>query len=117
VLSQEHGDQVKQLVDQLKTENRREAGEHKLHFSCTWAIINPSMAVNGIKLKELSRSPENDCLCRNIFIAPEALDCRARHGRGWSAMIYGPILFMKMNQSYLPIGWKHRLTQSWRDRP
>ncbi|MCX7899844.1 MAG: mannose-1-phosphate guanylyltransferase/mannose-6-phosphate isomerase, partial [Methylocystis sp.] len=32
VLSHEHGDQVKQLVDQLKTENRREAGEHKRIF-------------------------------------------------------------------------------------
>ncbi len=32
MLNHEHGDKVKHLVDQLKRENRREAGEHKRIF-------------------------------------------------------------------------------------
>jgi len=107
VLSHEHGDQVKQLVDQLKAENRREAGEHKRIFR-PWGYYQSVDAGQRYQVKRIVVKPgERLSLQKHFHRAEHWIVVRgtAEVGRD------DDILLVHENESiYLPIGCKHRLT-------
>ena len=56
MLHQDHGDKVKQLVAQLKRENRREAGEHKRIFR-PWGYYQSVDAGSRYQVKRIVVKP------------------------------------------------------------
>ncbi len=107
VLHAEQGDKVKQLVTQLKRENRREAGEHKRIFR-PWGYYQSIDAGGRYQVKRIVVKPGERLSLQMHFHRAEhwivvkgtaEVDCDDK-----SQLIHE-------NESvYLPMGCKHRLT-------
>jgi mannose-1-phosphate guanylyltransferase/mannose-6-phosphate isomerase len=69
VLGRQHGDKVKQLVERLKREGRREAGEHKRMFR-PWGYYQSIDSGARYQVKRIVVKPGERCRCRAISIAP-----------------------------------------------
>ena len=107
VLSHEHGDQVKQLVDQLKTENRREAGEHKRIFR-PWGYYQSIDGGQRYQVKRIVVKPgERLSLQKHFHRAEHWIVVRGTAEVGRDEEIH---LVHENESIYLPIGCKHRLT-------
>jgi mannose-1-phosphate guanylyltransferase/mannose-6-phosphate isomerase len=107
VLSQEHGDQVKQLVDQLKTENRREAGEHKRIFR-PWGYYQSIDGGQRYQVKRIVVKPgERLSLQKHFHRAEHWIVVRGTAEVGRDDETH---LVHENESIYLPIGCKHRLT-------
>jgi mannose-1-phosphate guanylyltransferase/mannose-6-phosphate isomerase len=65
-LGHEHGDKVKQLVDQLKRDNRREAREHKRIFR-PWGYHQSVDA--GPRVKRIVVKSGSGCRCKSTSTA------------------------------------------------
>ena len=107
VLSHEHGDSVKQLVDQLKRENRREAGEHKRIFR-PWGYYQSIDAGQRYQVKRIVVKPGERLSLQKHFHRAEhwiVVKGTAEVGRD-----EGVHLVHENESIYLPIGCKHRLT-------
>lgn len=106
VLNHEHGDQVKQLVDRLKMENRREAGEHKRIFR-PWGYYQSVDAGQRYQVKRIVVKPgERLSLQKHYHRAEHWIVVRgtAEVGRDQETHL------VHENESiYLPIGCVHRL--------
>ncbi|MGE5369350.1 MAG: cupin domain-containing protein, partial [Chloroflexota bacterium] len=107
VLSHEHGDKVKQLVDRLKRENRREAGQHKRIFR-PWGYYQGIDEGQRYQVKRIVVKPGERLSLQKHFH-------RAEHWivvRGTAEVSRDDeIHLVHENESiYLPIGCKHRLT-------
>jgi mannose-1-phosphate guanylyltransferase/mannose-6-phosphate isomerase len=106
VLGHEHGDDVKQLVDQLKRENRREAGEHKRIFR-PWGYYQSVDAGQRYQVKRIVVKPGERLSLQKHFHRAEhwiVVKGTAEVGRD------DEIHLVHENESiYLPIGCKHRL--------
>jgi mannose-1-phosphate guanylyltransferase/mannose-6-phosphate isomerase len=106
VLSHEHGDQVKQLVDQLKTENRREAGEHKRIFR-PWGYYQSIDEGQRYQVKRIVVKPgERLSLQKHFHRAEHWIVVRGTAEVGRDDEIH---LVHENESIYLPIGCKHRL--------
>lgn len=106
VLGRQHGDKVKQLVDRLKREGRREAGEHKRMFR-PWGYYQSIDSGARYQVKRIVVKPGERLSLQSHFH-------RAEH---W-IVVHGTaevtrdaeVRFVHENESiYLPIGCKHRL--------
>ena len=107
VLSHEHGDQVKQLVDQLKTENRREAGEHKRIFR-PWGYYQSIDGGQRYQVKRIVVKPgERLSLQKHFHRAEHWIVVRGTAEVGRDEEVH---LAHENESIYLPIGCKHRLT-------
>ena len=107
VLSQEHGDQVKQLVDQLKIENRREAGEHKRIFR-PWGYYQSIDGGQRYQVKRIVVKPgERLSLQKHFHRAEHWIVVRGTAEVGRDEETH---LVHENESIYLPIGCKHRLT-------
>ena len=107
VLSHEHGDQVKQLVDQLKTENRREAGEHKRIFR-PWGYYQSIDGGQRYQVKRIVVKPgERLSLQKHFHRAEHWIVVRGTAEVGRDEETH---LVHENESIYLPIGCKHRLT-------
>ena len=107
VLSHEHGDQVKQLVDQLKTENRREAGEHKRIFR-PWGYYQSIDGGQRYQVKRIVVKPgERLSLQKHFHRAEHWIVVRGTAEVGRDEEVH---LVHENESIYLPIGCKHRLT-------
>ena len=107
VLSHEHGDQVKQLVDQLKTETRREAGEHKRIFR-PWGYYQSIDGGQRYQVKRIVVKPgERLSLQKHFHRAEHWIVVRGTAEVGRDEEIH---LVHENESIYLPIGCKHRLT-------
>jgi mannose-1-phosphate guanylyltransferase/mannose-6-phosphate isomerase len=106
VLSHEHGDQVKALVDQLKRENRREAGEHKRIFR-PWGYYQAIDEGQRYQVKRIVVKPGQRLSLQKHFHRAEhwiVVRGTAEVGRDEETHL------VHENESiYLPIGCKHRL--------
>lgn len=106
VLSHEHGDNVKQLVDQLKRENRREAGEHKRIFR-PWGYYQSVDAGQRYQVKRIVVKPGARLSLQKHFHRAEhwiVVKGTAEVGRDNETHL------VHENESiYLPIGCVHRL--------
>jgi mannose-1-phosphate guanylyltransferase/mannose-6-phosphate isomerase len=107
VLSHEHGDQVKTLVDRLKRENRREAGEHKRIFR-PWGYYQSIDAGQRYQVKRIVVKPGERLSLQKHFHRAEhwiVVKGTAEVGRDEDTHL------VHENESiYLPIGCKHRLS-------
>jgi mannose-1-phosphate guanylyltransferase / mannose-6-phosphate isomerase len=107
VLSHEHGDKVKQLVERLKMENRREAGEHKRIFR-PWGYYQSVDEGSRYQVKRIVVKPGQRLSLQKHFHRAEhwiVVKGTAEVGRDEE------IHLVHENESiYLPIGCKHRLT-------
>jgi mannose-1-phosphate guanylyltransferase/mannose-6-phosphate isomerase len=107
VLSHEHGDHVKTLVDQLKRENRREAGEHKRIFR-PWGYYQSVDAGQRYQVKRIVVKPGERLSLQKHFHRAEhwiVVKGTAEVGRDEETHL------VHENESiYLPIGCKHRLS-------
>ena len=81
VLSHEHGDQVKQLVEQLRSENRREAGEHKRIFR-PWGYYQADRRRPALSGEAHRGEAGPTAVAAEAFPPRRTLDRRARHGGG-----------------------------------
>ena len=107
VLSQEHGDKVKLLVDQLKRENRREAGEHKRIFR-PWGYYQSVDAGARYQVKRIVVKPgERLSLQKHFHRAEHWIVVKGTAEVGRDEAIH---LVHENESIYLPIGCKHRLT-------
>jgi len=107
VLDHEHGDQVKQLVDQLKSENRREAGEHKRIFR-PWGYYQGIDEGQRYQVKRIVVKPgERLSLQKHFHRAEHWIVVRGTAEVGRDEEIH---LVHENESIYLPIGCKHRLT-------
>jgi mannose-1-phosphate guanylyltransferase/mannose-6-phosphate isomerase len=107
VLSHEHGDQVKQLVDQLKTENRREASQHKRIFR-PWGYYQGIDEGQRYQVKRIVVKPgERLSLQKHFHRAEHWIVVRGTAEVGRDEDI---VLVHENESIYLPIGCKHRLT-------
>jgi len=107
VLSHEHGDQVKQLVDRLKTENRREAGEHKRIFR-PWGYYQSIDGGQRYQVKRIVVKPgERLSLQKHFHRAEHWIVVRGTAEVGRDEEVH---LVHENESIYLPIGCKHRLT-------
>lgn len=107
VLSHEHGDQVKQLVDRLKTENRREAGEHKRIFR-PWGYYQSIDGGQRYQVKRIVVKPgERLSLQKHFHRAEHWIVVRGTAEVGRDEETH---LVHENESIYLPIGCKHRLT-------
>ena len=107
VLGKEHGDKVKALVDQLKKEGRREAGEHKRVFR-PWGYYQSIDEGQRHQVKRIVVKPGERLSLQKHFH-------RAEHWivvKGTAEVTRDDeVRFVHENESiYLPIGSKHRLT-------
>jgi mannose-1-phosphate guanylyltransferase/mannose-6-phosphate isomerase len=106
VLSHEHGDNVKQLVDQLKRENRREAGEHKRIFR-PWGYYQSVDSGQRYQVKRIVVKPGARLSLQKHFHRAEhwiVVKGTAEVGRDKETHL------VHENESiYLPIGCVHRL--------
>ncbi len=107
VLGHEHGDNVKQLVDQLRRENRREAGEHKRMFR-PWGYYQSVDSGDRHQVKRIVVKPGARLSLQKHFHRAEhwiVVKGTAEVGRD------AETLLVHENESvYLPIGCIHRLT-------
>jgi mannose-1-phosphate guanylyltransferase / mannose-6-phosphate isomerase len=107
VLSHEHGDKVKQLVERLKSENRREAGEHKRIFR-PWGYYQSVDEGSRYQVKRIVVKPGQRLSLQKHFHRAEhwiVVKGTAEVGRDEEVHL------VHENESiYLPIGCKHRLT-------
>lgn len=107
VLSHEHGDQVKQLVDQLKTENRSEAGQHKRIFR-PWGYYQSIDGGQRYQVKRIVVKPgERLSLQKHFHRAEHWIVVRGTAEVGRDEEVH---LVHENESIYLPIGCKHRLT-------
>ena len=107
VLSHEHGDQVKQLVDRLKTEKRREAGEHKRIFR-PWGYYQSIDGGQRYQVKRIVVKPgERLSLQKHFHRAEHWIVVRGTAEVGRDEETH---LVHENESIYLPIGCKHRLT-------
>lgn len=106
VVGREHGDKVKHLVDRLKQEGRREAGEHKRMFR-PWGYYQSIDSGQRYQVKRIVVKPGERLSLQKHFH-------RAEH---W-IVVAGTaevtrdeeVRYVHENESiYLPIGCKHRL--------
>jgi len=111
VLHQDHGDKVKQLVANLKRENRREAGEHKRIFR-PWGYYQSVDEGARYQVKRIVVKPGERLSLQKHFHRAEhwiVVKGTAEVGRDESVNL------VHENESiYLPIGCKHRLTNPGR---
>ncbi|WP_036291310.1 mannose-1-phosphate guanylyltransferase/mannose-6-phosphate isomerase [Methylosinus sp. PW1] len=107
VLGHEHGDNVKQLVDQLKRENRREAGEHKRIFR-PWGFYQSVDSGDRHQVKRIVVKPGARLSLQKHFHRAEhwiVVKGTAEVGRDEETLL------VHENESvYLPIGCIHRLS-------
>ncbi|WP_159727811.1 mannose-1-phosphate guanylyltransferase/mannose-6-phosphate isomerase [Methylosinus sp. Ce-a6] len=107
VLGHEHGDNVKQLVDQLKRENRREAGEHKRIFR-PWGFYQSVDSGERHQVKRIVVKPGARLSLQKHFHRAEhwiVVKGTAEVGRDEETLL------VHENESvYLPIGCIHRLS-------
>jgi mannose-1-phosphate guanylyltransferase/mannose-6-phosphate isomerase len=107
VLGHEHGDKVKQLVAQLKRDNRREAGEHKRIFR-PWGYYQSVDAGPRYQVKRIVVKPGERLSLQKHFHRSEhwiVVKGAAEVGRDEATHL------VHENESiYLPIGSKHRLS-------
>ncbi|WP_363350360.1 mannose-1-phosphate guanylyltransferase/mannose-6-phosphate isomerase [Methylocystis echinoides] len=107
VLNHEHGDRVKQLVDQLKTQNRREAGEHKRIFR-PWGYYQAIDEGQRYQVKRIVVKPgERLSLQKHFHRAEHWIVVRGTAEVGRDEELH---LVHENESIYLPIGCKHRLT-------
>ncbi|KAF0209661.1 MAG: mannose-1-phosphate guanylyltransferase / mannose-6-phosphate [Methylocystaceae bacterium] len=107
VLSHEHGDQVKQLVEQLRSENRREAGEHKRIFR-PWGYYQGIDEGQRYQVKRIVVKPgQRLSLQKHFHRAEHWIVVRGTAEVGRDEEIH---LVHENESIYLPIGSKHRLT-------
>ncbi|HTO79800.1 MAG TPA: mannose-1-phosphate guanylyltransferase/mannose-6-phosphate isomerase [Methylocystis sp.] len=107
VLHQDHGDKVKQLVQKLQRENRREAGEHKRIFR-PWGYYQSIDAGSRYQVKRIVVKPGERLSLQMHFH-------RAEHWivvKGTAEVDCDELTkLVHENESiYLPMGCKHRLT-------
>jgi mannose-1-phosphate guanylyltransferase/mannose-6-phosphate isomerase len=107
VLSHDHGDRVKELVDRLRRENRREAGEHKRIFR-PWGYYQGVDAGQRYQVKRIVVKPgQRLSLQKHYHRAEHWIVVRgtAEVGRDHETHL------VHENESiYLPIGCVHRLS-------
>ena len=107
VLSHEHGDKVKQLVDRLKSEKRREAGEHKRIFR-PWGYYQSIDGGQRYQVKRIVVKPgERLSLQKHFHRAEHWIVVRGTAEVGRDEETH---LVHENESIYLPIGCKHRLT-------
>jgi mannose-1-phosphate guanylyltransferase/mannose-6-phosphate isomerase len=107
VLHQDHGDKVKQLVAQLKRENRREAGEHKRIFR-PWGYYQSVDAGSRYQVKRIVVKPgERLSLQKHFHRAEHWIVVKGTAEVGRDAETH---LVHENESIYLPIGCKHRLS-------
>jgi mannose-1-phosphate guanylyltransferase/mannose-6-phosphate isomerase len=107
VLSHEHGDQVKTLVDRLKRENRREAGEHKRIFR-PWGYYQSVDAGLRYQVKRIVVKPgERLSLQKHFHRAEHWIVVKGTAEVGRDEEVH---LVHENESIYLPIGCKHRLS-------
>jgi len=107
VLSHEHGDRVKQLVDRLKAEKRREAGEHKRIFR-PWGYYQSIDGGQRYQVKRIVVKPgERLSLQKHFHRAEHWIVVRGTAEVGRDEETH---LVHENESIYLPIGCKHRLT-------
>jgi mannose-1-phosphate guanylyltransferase/mannose-6-phosphate isomerase len=106
VLGHEHGDNVKQLVDGLKRENRREASEHKRIFR-PWGYYQSVDSGERYQVKRIVVKPGQRLSLQKHFHRAEhwiVVKGTAEVGRDQETTL------VHENESiYLPIGCVHRL--------
>jgi len=111
VLSHEHGDKVKQLVERLKSENRREAGEHKRIFR-PWGYYQSVDEGARYQVKRIVVKPgERLSLQKHFHRAEHWIVVKGTAEVGRDEEIH---LVHENESIYLPIGCKHRLTNPGR---
>jgi mannose-1-phosphate guanylyltransferase / mannose-6-phosphate isomerase len=111
VLSHEHGDKVKDLVAQLKKENRREAGEHKRIFR-PWGYYQSVDAGSRYQVKRIVVKPgERLSLQKHFHRAEHWIVVKGTAEVGRDEEVH---LVHENESIYLPIGCKHRLTNPGR---
>lgn len=107
VLDHDHGDRVKELVDRLKKENRREAGEHKRIFR-PWGYYQALDAGQRYQVKRIVVKPGQRLSLQKHFHRAEhwiVVRGTADVGRDQETRL------VHENESiYLPIGCVHRLS-------
>ena len=81
VLSHEHGDNVKQLVDSLKRDNRREASEHKRIFR-PWGYYQSVDSGERYQVKRIVVKPGERLSLQKHFHRAEHWIVVQGHGRG-----------------------------------
>jgi mannose-1-phosphate guanylyltransferase/mannose-6-phosphate isomerase len=107
VLNRDHGDKVKLLVDQLKRENRREAGEHKRIFR-PWGYYQSVDSGARYQVKRIVVKPgERLSLQKHFHRAEHWIVVKGTAEVGRDDAIH---LVHENESIYLPIGCKHRLT-------
>jgi len=111
VLGRQHGDKVKQLVDRLKREGRREASEHKRMFR-PWGYYQSIDAGARYQVKRIVVKPGERLSLQSHFHRAE--HWIVVHGAA-EVTLDDEVRFVHENESiYLPIGCKHRLTNPGR---
>jgi mannose-1-phosphate guanylyltransferase / mannose-6-phosphate isomerase len=111
VLHQEHGDKVKQLVERLKKENRREAGEHKRIFR-PWGYYQSIDEGSRYQVKRIVVKPgERLSLQKHFHRAEHWIVVKGTAEVGRDEEVH---LVHENESIYLPIGCKHRLTNPGR---
>jgi mannose-1-phosphate guanylyltransferase / mannose-6-phosphate isomerase len=107
VLNHDHGDRVKQLVDELKIQNRREAGAHKRIFR-PWGYYQSIDEGQRYQVKRIVVKPgERLSLQKHFHRAEHWIVVRGTAEVGRDEEIH---LVHENESIYLPIGCKHRLT-------
>ncbi|QGM47687.1 mannose-1-phosphate guanylyltransferase/mannose-6-phosphate isomerase [Methylocystis heyeri] len=111
VLHHEHGDKVKQLVEQLKRDNRREAGEHKRIFR-PWGYYQSVDEGSRYQVKRIVVKPgERLSLQKHFHRAEHWIVVKGTAEVGRDEEVH---LVHENESIYLPIGCKHRLTNPGR---
>ena len=111
VLGRQHGDKVKQLVERLKREGRREAGEHKRMFR-PWGYYQSIDSGARYQVKRIVVKPGERLSLQSHFHRAE--HWIVVHGTA-EVTRYAETRFVHENESiYLPIGCKHRLANPGR---
>lgn len=106
VLDHEHGDKVKQLVDELKAQNRREAGAHKRIFR-PWGYYQSIDEGQRYQVKRIVVKPgERLSLQKHFHRAEHWIVVRGTAEVGRDDEVH---LVHENESIYLPIGCKHRL--------
>ncbi|MBL1255369.1 mannose-1-phosphate guanylyltransferase/mannose-6-phosphate isomerase [Methylocystis sp. Sn-Cys] len=106
VLNQEHGDKVKNLVDELKTQNRREAAAHKRIFR-PWGYYQSIDEGQRYQVKRIVVKPgERLSLQKHFHRAEHWIVVRGTAEVGRDDEVH---LVHENESIYLPIGCKHRL--------
>ena len=106
VLSHDHCDEVKHLVNQLKSQNRREAGEHKRTFR-PWGYYQSIDEGQLYQVKRIVVKPgERLSLQKHFHRAEHWIVVRGAAEVGRNDEVH---LVHENESIYLPIGCKHRL--------